>query len=244
MTRGVLERVKAGLGPALTARLRVIGRGLGVPRWGNLRRTEPFSSYFGFDRGTPIDRYYLHRFLGANRELITGEVLEIQMSSYTARYGTGVRVAHSVDIDPVHRPTYVCDLARSEGVVPTGRYDCVLLPGTLTLLRDIEGCLRQALRAVRPGGTLLASACCLVPLDPNAPDYWRHTAAGWAELCGRLWSGCDVRVESHGNCLAAAAAMLGLACEELTPAELDVADPRYPVLVTVRCRKPGAEGAS
>jgi len=47
-----------------------------------------------------------------------------------------------------------------------------------------------------------------------------------------------VTVESHGNCLAGVAAMLGLAREELTSAELDVAHPRYPVLVTVMCRKP------
>jgi hypothetical protein len=46
-----------------------------------------------------------------------------------------------------------------------------------------------------------------------------------------------VRVEQHGNCLAAAAAMLGLAHEELTPDELDVHDPRYPVLVTLVCRR-------
>ena len=33
------------------------------------------------------------------------------------------------------------------------------------------------------------------------------------------------------------AAMLGLAAEELLPAELDAEDPHYPVLVTAACRK-------
>jgi hypothetical protein len=32
--------------------------------------------------------------------------------------------------------------------------------------------------------------------------------------------------------------MYGLALEELRAGELDVFDPRYPVLVTIRCRKP------
>ena len=36
---------------------------LNYPRWGNLRRREPFSSYYGFDRGTPVDRFYIERFL-------------------------------------------------------------------------------------------------------------------------------------------------------------------------------------
>lgn len=64
----------AGLG--LTARVRCLMHGYGLPRWGNLRRTAPFSSSFGFARGTPFDRHYLHRFLDAQRRQITGAVLE------------------------------------------------------------------------------------------------------------------------------------------------------------------------
>ena len=44
----------------------------------------------------------------------------------------------------------------------------------------------------------------------------------------------------HGNCLAATAALMGLAAEELTPDELDAQDPRYPVQVTIACRTPAA----
>jgi hypothetical protein len=47
-----------------------------------------------------------------------------------------------------------------------------------------------------------------------------------------------VQVTSYGNCLSATAAVMGLACEEITPAELDVADPRFPVVVGIRCLKP------
>jgi hypothetical protein len=54
----------------------------------------------------------------------------------------------------------------------------------------------------------------------------------------RAWPGCEVQVEQHGNCLAAVASMLGLALEELRDDELRVEDPRYPVLVTLVCRKP------
>jgi len=47
-----------------------------------------------------------------------------------------------------------------------------------------------------------------------------------------------VDVSGHGNCLAVVAAQLGLAVEELTAAELDVHDARYPLLTTIVCRKP------
>jgi len=51
-----------------------------------------------------------------------------------------------------------------------------------------------------------------------------------------VWPGCETTIEAHGNCLAAAAAMYGIAAEELTNAELDATDPRYPVLVAIDCR--------
>lgn len=35
-------------------------------------RTEPISRKFGFDRGCPIDRYYIDSFLKQNQNLITG----------------------------------------------------------------------------------------------------------------------------------------------------------------------------
>jgi SAM-dependent methyltransferase len=238
MSHVLREEVKSLLGPRWTTRLRCLVQKKGWPRWGNLRRVTPFSTNFGFDRGTPVDRYYLAKFLEAHQALITGDVLEIQMSGYTMRYGHHVRRADSVDIDSAHTPTYVCDLAAAEAVIPSDRYDCFLLPNTLCVLRDIESCLRQALRVIRPGGVILASTAGFVPLTPDYPDYWHLSAAGWLEITRRVWAGCEIRVETHGNCLAAIAAMLGLVLEELTPAELDVMDPRYPVLITVMCRKP------
>ncbi|HET7875189.1 MAG TPA: methyltransferase domain-containing protein [Methylomirabilota bacterium] len=231
--------LKLLLGPRWTTRLRCLIRGKDLPRWGNLRRLQPFSTQFGFDRGTPVDRHYLHRFLEAHRDRIRGEVLEIQTAGYTRRYGSALRRTDTVDIDPQFQPTYLCDLGRSASVIPSDTYDCFLMPNTLQHLRDVEASLRNALRVVKPGGVILASAAGLIPLIPDGPDYWRLSADGWRELLGRVWPGCEVTVDSHGNCLAAVAAMLGLALEELTAAELDVHDPRYPVLITVACLKPG-----
>ena len=232
--------VRKRVTPRTLVWLRCVMRGYPVPRWGNLRRVRPFSEHFGFERGTPIDRYYLERFLERHRHLITGRVLEIQAPGYTMKYGRALAAADSVDIVLRHNEnlTYLCDLAKSERVIPDASYDCFLLPNTLSHLRDVEGCLRNALRVVRPGGVILATTAALVPLTADVPDYWHASAAGWREIADRSWPGCDVRIDQHGNCLAAVAAMLGLTVEELEPSELDVNDPRYPVLVTVYCRRP------
>ena len=239
MSAIVTGRLKQMIGPRWTSRARCLIRGKGLPRWGNLRRTAPFSASFGFDRGTPVDRYYLHRFLEAHRASITGDVLEIQSPGYTERYGHDVRRAHTVDIDPRFGPTHLVDLARSRGVIPDAAYDCVLLPNTLSLLRDVENCLAQALRIVKPGGAILATASVFVPLVPDVPDYWRMSVAGWTEVVARVWQDAEVRIEAHGNCLAAVAAMMGLAAEELSGEELDVTDERFPVLITFFARRPG-----
>jgi hypothetical protein len=231
-------RAKQLAGPAITAKVRCMLRGYGLPRWGNLRRTTPFSSSYGFERGTPIDRYYLHAFLSAHRDRIAGDVLEVQTTGHTDRFGQGVRRADTFDVDPRFSPTHLCDFAHCERVIPSQSYDCLLLPNTLPHFRELDLALAHALRVVRPGGTILASAGGLLPLTGDAPDYWRLSPDGWRERLGAAWPGTSLEVTGHGNCLAAVAAQLGLALEELTAAELDVRDPRYPVLTTICCRLP------
>lgn len=232
------KAIKTVLGPRWTTWARTVTRGLERPSWGNLRRVAPISANYGFERGTPIDRYYVDGFLSARRELITGRVLEIQTTDHTRRYGRRVTASHTLDVNPAFHPTYCCDLARAD-MVPAGCYDCFLLPNTLCFLRDLDAALRQAHRIVRPGGWILATVPAFVPLTPDVPDYWHCSADGWRVIAARAWPGCEATIESHGNCLAAAAAMYGVAVEELTAAELEVNDPRYPVLVTIECRVAG-----
>ena len=227
--------IKALLGPRWTTWARTVTRGLERPSWGNLRRVTPLSEMFGFDRGTPIDRYYVDKFLSARRQLITGCVLEIQTTDHTHRYGSDVATADTLDINAGFRPTYVCDLATAD-IVPSGRYDCFLLPNTLCFLKDLEPALRHTRRIVRAGGVILATVPGFVPLTPDVPDYWHLSADGWRTITHRVWPDCDTVVETHGNCLAAMAALYGIAVEELTSNELDATDPRYPVLVTIECR--------
>jgi hypothetical protein len=225
-------------GPGTTVKARCLLRGYGLPRWGNLRRTTPFSSTFGFERGQPIDRHYLHRFLSAHRDVITGDVLEVQSATYTERFGHDLTRADSFDIEARFEPTYICDFARCGDVIPDHAYDCLLLPNTLPHFRELDLCLAQAARIVRPGGIILASAAGLLPLTGDAPDYWRMTPHGWRETLGAAWPGAMFEIAGHGNCLSAVGAQLGLALEELTPAELDVHDPRFPVLTTMLCQLP------
>ncbi len=222
MTAAVRRWVSKRVSARTLVQLRYLFRGLRRPRWGNLRRVHPFSDHFGFERGTPIDRFYLHRFLDRHRQLITGRVLEIQSSDYTHRYGRALTATDSIDVVTTFnaQPTYLVDLAASEDVIPSSSYDCFLMPNTLNMLRDVEACMRQALRVIKPGGVILATAAGLVPLTGDVADYWHLSADGWREIAARAWPGCEVRIEQHGNSLTAVAAMLGLAVEDVARSHL------------------------
>jgi hypothetical protein len=49
--------------------------------------TAPVSRNFGYDRGLPVDRYYIEGFLDRHKSDVRGHVLEVGDDSYTRRYG-------------------------------------------------------------------------------------------------------------------------------------------------------------
>jgi SAM-dependent methyltransferase len=150
-----------------------------------------------FERGTPIDRYYLHAFLAQQQHLITGDVLEVQTDAYTQRFGSGVHRADTFDIVPSPDVTYVCDFSHCERSIPNRAYDCLLLPNTLPHFRELEPALSNAIRVVRPGGAILASAAGLLPLTGDVPEYWRLSPDGWRERLSAAWPGATLEISGR-----------------------------------------------
>jgi hypothetical protein len=71
-------------------------------------------------------------------------------------------------------------------------------------------------------------------------DYWRFTSLSARRIFECAFSEGGVRVEAHGNVLAATAFLQGLSSRELRPDELDHHDADYEVLITVRAVKDAA----
>jgi hypothetical protein len=107
-------------------------------RFGDLRRQIPVSRDFGFDRGLPIDRYYIESFLEKYAADIRGRVLEIGANTFTTRFGrdhvTQSDVLHVNNNNPV--ATIVGDLASADHI-PSDLFDCVILTQTLQLIYDV-----------------------------------------------------------------------------------------------------------
>ena len=208
-------------------------------RLGVLHRTRPLSDFWGFDRGTPVDRHYIESFIAGHREDVRGRVLEVQDSLYTDRFGTAVERRDVLDIDAKNpRATIVADLAAADAV-PSGVFDCFILTQTLHLIYDTRAALGHARRLLRPGGVLLATlpAVSRVTRGAAASDYWRFTPASAAALFGEAFGPDSISTHSYGNVLTAVAFLSGMAREELSPRELETRDEHFPVVIAVRAVK-------
>lgn len=209
--------------------------------WGNFRRLSPFSYVFGFDRGLPIDRYYIESFLEQHSDDIQGRVLEIGDSSYTRKFGVQVThsdVLHAVAGNP--KATLVGSL-ESGKTVPTETFDCMILTQTFLVIYDVQSAIANSYAALKPGGVLLATFPGISQISrydmDRWGDYWRFTDASARRLFGDVF-GCDnTTIATYGNVLAACAFLHGMAAQELKLKELTYNDPDYQLLITIRAVK-------
>lgn len=212
---------------------------VGKVNLGDLRRLEPLTRSFGYDRGQPIDRYYINKFLSQHSADISGHVVEIGDDRYTRRFG-GSRVSQSDVLDQDHpdsSPTIIADLTNANHV-PSDSFDCIIITQTLHFIYDVTAAVRTLHRILKPCGVLLGSLPTLSPIcryDMDRwGDYWRFTSAAVHRLFGGLFGPTNVQVEAHGNVLVATAFLYGMCAEELTAEELDFKDRDFEALITVR----------
>lgn len=216
---------------------------VGRVRWGDLRRPEPVSRSFGYDRGTPVDRYYIERFLDVHAADVRGRVLEVKDASYTRRFG-GERVVRSdvLDIDPTNAAaTIVADLTRGDGI-PSDAFDCIVLTQVLQLVYDLPAAIHTLSRALRPGGVLLLTVPGISQVayrQLGQSWFWAFTEASVQRMLASAFPPEAVFVEKRGNVLAATALLHGLALEEVRAVELEPCDPDYQVILTARAVKRG-----
>jgi SAM-dependent methyltransferase len=249
---GLMRQLRLGLRDMLPAPARRWLRGLvrafeGYPRvghvnFGDLKRLAPISRGFGYDRGLPVDRYYIENFLSRCAGDIKGRVLEIGDDQYTRRFG-GDRVAIR---DVLHvaegnrAATFVGDLTDAQHV-PSAAFDCLILTQTLHLIYDLRAALKTISRILKPGGVVLATVPGISQISADEwAEYWcwSFTTRSAMRLFGEFFPAGKVEVGAFGNVKAAISFLEGMAMEDLRKEELDYHDPCYEVLITVRASKP------
>lgn len=216
---------------------------VGWVHFGSLRRLAPVSSVFGADRGLAICHFYIQRFLSTYALDIREHVLEIGDDVYTRQFGGGritkSDVLHATAGNP--KATLIADLTCADHI-PTNTFDCIIFTQTLQHIYDPRATIRTLHRILKPGGSLLATFPGISQISrydmDRWGDYWRFTTASSHRLFAEFWPPEHVTVEALGNVLVAAAYLYGLSSVELQREELEVHDPDYQVLITVRAVKP------
>ncbi len=204
----------------------------------------PVSRQFGFDRGTPIDRYYIENFLKVNASAIRGRVLEIADNAYTVKFGSGVTQSDVLNAVPSPNATIVGDLTTGQNI-PESSFDCIIMTQTIQMIYDVKSALKNAVKALKPGGTLLLTASGISQISRYDMDrwgeYWRFTDKSLKMMLSEFVPETAVNVESHGNVTIAKAFLDGLAYEELDAETLNYNDNDYQVLLTAAVCKPAKQ---
>lgn len=239
---GVGRRALGRVADALRARATRGAPRVGGARMGDLRRVTPIDRHWGCERGGPIDRHYIEAFLARHSGDVRGRVLEAGDDAYTRRFGGGQVATRDV----LHvsgenaAATIVADLADA-GHVASDAFDCIILTQTLQFVYDARAAMRTLQRLLAPGGTLLLT----VPGISQTTDddwhdswYWGFTVASVARLANEAFGAAYVEVTPHGNVLTAVAFLHGLGRPELRPDELAATDRDFPLVITLRARKP------
>lgn len=208
---------------------------------GDLNRTSPFSIEFGYDRGGPLDRYYIENFLYGKSPQIKGRVLEIGDNFYTLKFGAD-RVTKS-DIlhmdDSNEQATFVGDLSNAPHL-PSNTFDCIILTQTLHLIYDFKGAIDTCYRLLKLGGTLLIT----VPgISHIAQDgwgkhwLWSFTDASMQRIMEESFASGKISIQTYGNVLVASAFLYGMGLPEIKKEQMDENDPHYQVIISVSAVK-------
>lgn len=217
---------------------------IGAVDFGDLSRLTPISRNFGLDRGMPIDRYYIEKFLTQYCQDIRGRALEIGDPRYIRQFGGERVVTYDVLHVSLGKPgvTIIGDLT-SAAQISSDYYDCIILTQTLQYIYEFDDAIKTIYRILKPGGVLLATfPGCSQVTHPNIleewDDYWRFTNKAAQRMFAEVFPPEQLLAQTYGNVMAITAFLYGLASGELSPEALDYHDPDYQVTIGVRAVKP------
>jgi SAM-dependent methyltransferase len=207
-----------------------------------MTRTSPISFNFGWERGTPIDRYYIENFFRKNGNLIRGQVLEVGDTRYSKRFTEGgVESSNALHVTPGNKGATIIGDLTNTATLPASAFDCFICAQTFQYTFEIRKAVEGAYYLLKPGGVLLATVPGISQISRMDADsfgeYWRFTTDSITRLFNPVFGG-GIEVHSSGNVLSSTAFLQGIALEELPDRSLlDEADHDYQMIITIVARK-------
>lgn len=237
-----LKRILRAVAPR---RLRAFTRStwpppVGKVDFGSLASTRPLSTDFGWERGTPIDRYYIEGFLQEHSQDIRGRVLEFGDDLYSRRFGSGITQLDVLHVSSDNPKVTITGDITTRGVLPDGAFECIIFTQTLQLIYELNEAIERLHAALKPDGILLLTVAGISQIDRHEWGTnwcWSFTVSSLHRLFERVFGRGELRFSSHGNVFAAICFLTGAVVEEVNTKDLDVLDPVYPVTITLRAQR-------
>jgi SAM-dependent methyltransferase len=198
----------------------------------------PLSYAWGVDRGLPVHRMHLERFLSRYAADIKGHCLEFQEPRYVPRFGgTAVRkldILHADHTNP--RATLVADLTKSN-TLPDARFDCIVCTHVLQSIFDVQQAVAELHRILAPGGVLLVAEPQISQCDSRYDELWRFTRDGLTRLLLTAFAPAELTTQAYGNSLTAAGELRGMVAAEFSEDVLSTHDYRFATEICARAVK-------
>jgi SAM-dependent methyltransferase len=209
----------------------------------DLKNDNFISNDFGFSRGTPIDRYYLNRFLKLNKKYIKGVGLEFGSDTYLKKYNSGItnfNVFTSILDKSKKKHLIKGDLSDFENL-PLEKYDCIVCTNVLNFIYDIDFAVKGIYKMLKKNGTCLVSlagfSTHISRYDMDRwGDYWRVSKKTAIEIFEK--NNFKIKeINSFGNVYTATAQMKGFCVEDIEPELLLDNHNDYQIIITLRIKK-------
>ena len=204
--------------------------------------SDPVSRRFGTERGTPIDRFYIERFLREHQMYIQGDVLEIEDSIYTKKFG-GSKVTSSIVMDvssAAEGITFQGNLETGQGIRDRIA-DCFVLTQTLMYIFDLKSAVHNVSRLLKKKGRALVTCSGISQNSIRCMDNYGCYFNFNRDALVRIFEGEEglhvIDSGSYGNVKTVTAHLNGLCCEDLREEDFTVNDKYYPLIVYVTVEK-------
>ena len=197
------------------------------------------SDQMGCNRGVPIDRYYIEKFLDGYADKITGKVMEIGDNSYTIKYGKHVTESYILTAaleDERESSEYVIygDLQTGKGC-KENCLNCFILTQTLPFIYDVKSAAQNIVGMLKKGGVALITVSGISMLsrydDERWGHYWGFTETSLRKIFEGLVENDQIKIVSMGNAKTASAFLYGLSVEDMKKEDFEENDPLVPVMI-------------
>ncbi len=200
----------------------------------------PLERDFGSKRGSPLDRYYIERFIEKNKLLIKGRVLEVGDDRYSKNYVKTSQINVLRGKDNREYQNFNGDLLDFQTIKNIGTFDSLIITNVLNFIFDYDTAIKNIAKLTKKNGQCLFTVGGVSGIskfdNDRWGDYWRFSTKSLHEILHKYFE--EIKINSYGNASVAASFILGYVSEDIPNSILNIEDEDYPVIITAVASEP------